>query len=41
MQATREALNPNLQVIIAHASHVRSQHSFGLLLNEWNAHDAI
>ena len=32
MQATREAHNPNLQVVITHASHVCSQHSFGLPL---------
>ena len=30
--ATREAPNPNLQVVITHASHVCSQHSFGLPL---------
>ena len=30
MRATRGARNPNLQVVITHASHVCSQHSFGL-----------
>ena len=30
--ATRRAHNPNLQVVITHASHVCSQHSFGLPL---------
>ena len=29
---TRGALNPNLQVVLAYASHVCSQHSFGLPL---------
>ena len=29
----RGARNPNLQVVITHASHVCSQHSFGLALN--------
>ena len=28
----RGACNPNRQVVITHASHVCSQHSFGLLL---------
>ena len=28
--ATRGARNPNLRVVITHASHVCSQHSFGL-----------
>ena len=32
MQATRGACNPNLQVFIMYASHVCSQHSFGLPL---------
>ena len=32
LRATRGARNPNLQVVITHASHVCSQHSFGLLL---------
>ena len=32
LQATRRARNPNLQVVITHASHVCSQHSFGLPL---------
>ena len=31
--AARGACNPNLQVVITHASHVCSQHSFGLALN--------
>ena len=31
-RATRGAHNPNLQVVITNASHVRSQHSFGLPL---------
>ena len=30
--AARGARNPNLQVVITHASHVCSQHSFGLNL---------
>ena len=30
LQATRGALNPNLQVVITHASHFCSQYSFGL-----------
>ena len=30
--ATRGARNPNLQVVITHALHVCSQHSFGLPL---------
>ena len=29
LRATRGAHNPDLQVLITHASHVRSQHSFG------------
>ena len=32
LQATRGARNPNLQVVITHASHVCSQHSFELPL---------
>ena len=32
LQATRGACNPNLQVVIAHASRVCSQNSFGLPL---------
>ena len=32
LQVTRGALNPNLQVVLAYASHVCSQHSFGLPL---------
>ena len=32
LQAKGGARNPNLQVLIAHASHVCSQHSFGLPL---------
>ena len=32
LRATRGARNPNLQVVITHASHVCSQHSFGLQL---------
>ena len=32
LQATRGARNPNLQVVITHASHVCNQHSFGLPL---------
>ena len=32
LRATRGARNPNLQVVITHASHVCSQHSFGLPL---------
>ena len=32
LRATRGARNPNLQVVITHASHLCSQHSFGLPL---------
>ena len=32
LRATRGACNPNLQVVITHVLHVRSQHSFGLPL---------
>ena len=32
LRETRGARNPNLQVVITHASHVCSQHSFGLPL---------
>ena len=32
LRATRGAHNPNLQVVITHASHVCSQHSFGFSL---------
>ena len=32
LPATRGALNANLQVVITHASHVCSQHLFGLSL---------
>ena len=32
MRATREARNPNVQVVITHASHVCSQRSFGFPL---------
>ena len=32
LRATRGARNPNLQVVITHASHVCCQHSFGLPL---------
>ena len=32
LRATRGARNPNLQVVITRASHVCSQHSFGLPL---------
>ena len=32
LRATRGARNPNLQVVIPHASHVCSQHLFGLPL---------
>ena len=42
LRATRGARNPKLQVVITHASHVCSHHSFGLQLrNEWNAQNAI
>ena len=33
LRATIGARNPNLQVVITHASHVCSQHSFGLKMN--------
>ena len=33
LRATRGACNPNLQVVITYASHVCSQHSFGLKMN--------
>ena len=32
LQATRRARNPNLHIVITHALHVCSQHSFGLPL---------
>ena len=32
LRATRGARNPNLEVVITRASHVYSQHSFGLPL---------
>ena len=32
------ARNPNLQVVITHASHVCSQHSFGLPLRMYGMH---
>ena len=32
LRATRGACNPNLEVVITHASHVCTQHSFGLPL---------
>ena len=35
---TRGARNPNLQVVITHASHVCSQHSFGLPLRTNGMH---
>ena len=38
MRATRGARNPNLQVVITHASHVCSQHSFGLPLRTNGMH---
>ena len=38
LQATRGARNPNLQVVITHASHVCSQHSFGLALRMYGMH---
>ena len=34
VQVTRGALNPNLQVVLAYALHVCSQHSFGLPLRK-------
>ena len=37
-RATRGARNPNLQVVITHASHVCSQHSFGLPLRMYGMH---
>ena len=33
LQAKRGTRNPNLQVVIMHASHVCSQHLFGLRMN--------
>ena len=38
LRATRGARNPNLQVVITHASHVCSQHSFGLPLRMYRMH---
>ena len=38
MRATRGAGNPNLQVVIAHASYVCSQHSFGIPLRMYGMH---
>ena len=38
LRATREARNPNLLVVITHALHVCSQHSFGLTLRMSGMH---
>ena len=38
LRATRGACNPNLQAVIRHASHVCSQHSFGLPLRMYGMH---
>ena len=38
MRATIGARNPNLQVVITHASHVCSQHLFGLQLRMYGMH---
>ena len=40
LQATSGARNPNLQVVITHASHVCSLHSFGPLLRMNGLHRA-
>ena len=40
LRATRGVLNPNLQAIITHASHVCSVHSFELLLRMNGMHRA-
>ena len=38
LRATRGARNPNLQVVITHASYVCSQHSSGLSLRMCGMH---
>ena len=38
LRATKWAYNPNLLVVITHASHVCSQHSFGLPLRMYGMH---
>ena len=38
LRATRGEHNPNLQVVITHASHLCSQHSFGLPLRMIGMH---
>ena len=38
LRATRGARNPNLQVVITHASHLCSKHSFGLPLRKNGMH---
>ena len=38
LRVTRAVCNPNLQVVITHASHVCSQHSFGLPLRMYGMH---
>ena len=38
LRAARAVYNPNVQVIIRHASHVCSQHSFGLPLRMYGMH---
>ena len=40
LRATRGARNPNLKVVITHASQVCSQHSFGLSLRMNETHTA-
>ena len=41
LQATRGARNTNLKVVITHASHVCSQHSFGLPLRMNGMHRTL
>ena len=38
LRATKGARDPNLQVVITYASHVCSQHSFGLPLRIYGMH---
>ena len=38
LRATKGACNSNLQVVVTHASHVCSQHSFGLPIRMYGKH---
>ena len=41
LRAAKGARNPNFQVFITHASHVCSQHSFGLPLKIYGMHRTL